>query len=479
MSTRLNHVHLSHHHFLPMTEQLFDVDLIRRYDLRGPRYTSYPTALQFNDDFDAASYLQCVAATNDDPIPSPLSLYFHVPFCSTICFYCACTKIVTRNRNHAEPYVRWLQQELALQSSCFDSDRVVEQLHFGGGTPTFLSRPLMADLMGTVRRLFALPADDSGEFSIEVDPRGVDAEEIGFLRDLGFNRISLGVQDLDPDVQRAVNRIQSLEETMGVVRAARDAGFRSVSMDLIYGLPHQTVESFAATLDRILEMAPDRLSVFNYAHLPGLFKTQTRINPDDLPSAEQKLQILQMTIDQLMAAGYEYIGMDHFARPQDELVAAQRNGTLSRSFQGYSTRGYCDLIGIGLSSIGRVGDCYSQNAKSMERYSGAIDAGCLPVEKGIRLTPDDQLRRALISSLICFFYVDLHAIERTWKIDFWEYFRRERELLRQFEDDGLLTIDADKIVVLPRGRLLIRNICMAFDRYLQEISQPGQFSRVL
>ncbi len=371
-----------------------------------------------------------------------------------------------------------MYRELELQSALFDGERTVDQLHWGGGTPTFISHAQMRELMAKTREFFRLHDDDSGEYSIEIDPREADAETIALLREIGFNRLSMGVQDLDPRVQKAVNRIQSEEETWAVLEAARAHGFKSVSLDLIYGLPHQSVDSFMATLERVIEAGPDRLSVFNYAHLPEMFKPQRRINAEDLPSPQEKLAILQRTIERLTEAGYVYIGMDHFAKPDDELAVAQREGTLYRNFQGYSTHADCDLIGIGVTSIGMVDDCYAQNVKDLESYYQALDAGRLPILRGITLDADDKLRRRVITDLICHFRLDYAAVERDHGIDFRAYFADELKRLETMEADGLLRLETDGIQVLPRGRLLIRNICMVFDRYLKQ-DQGQRYSKVI
>jgi oxygen-independent coproporphyrinogen-3 oxidase len=457
---------------------LFDADLIRRYDVNGPRYTSYPTALQFREDFDAAAYHNLARESNGDPIPAPLSLYVHIPFCATVCFYCACTKIVTRNRRHGEDYLALLFREMEMQARLFDADRIVEQVHWGGGSPTFLDDGQMRDLMEHTRRLFRLAGDGHGEFSIEIDPRTLRPGTVDALRAIGFNRASLGVQDLDPTVQQAVNRIQPEELTVTAVAELRRAGFRSVSMDLIYGLPRQTPESFARTLERVIAIRPDRLSVFNYAHLPQRFKSQRRIDATTLPAPASKLEILGLTVAALTRAGYEYIGMDHFALPGDALCAARRRGTLHRNFQGYSTHGHCDLVGLGMSSIGHVSDCYAQNARTLAGYRAAVEGGRLPVERGLALSPDDRLRRRVIMTLLCYFALRPSAIERDWDIDFWEYFAHERLRLQAFVADGLLRVEDDLIEVLPRGRLLARNICMVFDRHLGE-GADGRYSRAL
>jgi len=456
----------------------FDPELLRRYDKAGPRYTSYPTAVQFHDGFGPARYRALAAATNAEVPQRPLSLYFHLPFCDTVCFYCACNKVVTKNRARAAPYLEHLHREISLQGALFDRARVVEQLHWGGGTPTFISQAEMRALMAETRRHFQLRDDDRGEYSIEVDPREVYEGTLALLRELGFNRLSMGVQDFDPAVQRAVNRIQGEDETLAVLADARRLGFRSINMDLIYGLPRQTDASFARTLDKIIAAAPDRLSVFNYAHLPQMFKTQRQINEAELPSPETKLNILQHTIERLTAAGYVYIGMDHFARPDDELAVAQRSGTLYRNFQGYSTRAGCDLIGMGVTSISQVGDSYSQNLRTLEEYSGRLDGNELAVFRGVELDADDRLRRAVIMQLICHLHLDMAAIERAHGIRFADYFAVELGDLAPMQADGLVDITSQRIEVRPRGTLLIRNICMVFDKYLR--AQAGQrFSRVI
>ena len=453
----------------------FDLPLINRYDKAGPRYTSYPTALELHDGFTDTDYRQHIEKSN--AAGGPLSLYVHIPFCDTVCFYCACNKIVTKNRSHAQPYVDNLCKEIAMQGALFDKNRVVNQLHWGGGTPTFLSYEQMQQVMNATRTHFSLKDDDSGEYSIEVDPRETNLHTVQQLRSLGFNRISLGVQDFDPDVQKAVNRIQSEAQTFVVLDAARKEGFRSTNIDLIYGLPLQTVDSFNETLDKILHVSPDRFSIFNYAHIPSRFKTQRQINDADLPSPEVKLAILQSVGQKLADAGYVYIGMDHFAKPDDELAIAQRQGLLHRNFQGYSTHSDCDLIGLGITSIGMVGDAYSQNVKDLESYDKLISQGKLPVFKGVGLCEDDKVRRAVIMQLICHFECQFAAIEHALAIKFSDYFADELNALKPMQADGLLTVNADGIQVLPAGRLLIRNICMVFDRYLAQKQQ--QFSRVI
>ncbi|MBK1699865.1 oxygen-independent coproporphyrinogen III oxidase [Thiococcus pfennigii] len=455
----------------------FDLDLIRRYDQSGPRYTSYPTAVEFHPGFTADTYAE--ACRNSNASGRALSLYFHIPFCDTVCFYCACNKIATKDRSLAQPYLERVYRELALQGALFDRSRRVEQLHWGGGTPTFISHDQMVELMEQTRKHFTLADDDSGEFSIEIDPREATPETIALLRRIGFNRMSLGVQDFDPRVQEAVNRIQAEADTMAVLGAARDQGFRSISIDLIYGLPFQTVESFDETLARVIDCGPDRLSVFNYAHLPERFKPQRRINPEDLPRPEVKLDILQATIERLTSSGYVYIGMDHFARPNDELALAQRDGTLYRNFQGYSTHAHCDLVGIGVTSIGMVGSTYAQNERTIDEYHAAIDAGRLAVFRGVGLSRDDEIRRDVITRLICHFHLPFAAVEERWGLRFADYFAADLARLEPMIADGLIAVDGEGIDVLPRGRLLIRNICMAFDAYLANKEGPVGFSKVI
>jgi len=456
---------------------VLDHDLISRYDQSGPRYTSYPTAVQFHDGFGPDEYRAAARASNASG--RPLSLYFHIPFCDTVCFYCACNKIATKDRSRSQPYLDRVHREMAMQGELFDDSRPVEQLHWGGGTPTFISGDQMRELMEVTGRHFRLLDDDSGEYSIEIDPREVTEETIGLLREIGFNRMSLGLQDLDPNVQKAVNRIQTAEETFGALKAARREGFRSVSMDLIYGLPLQTPQSFIATLDRVVEAEPDRLSVFNYAHLPQMFKPQRRINEVELPSADQKLEILQQVGERLADAGYVYIGMDHFARPDDELAVAQREGELYRNFQGYSTHAHCDLVALGVTSIGMVGNTYAQNMRTLDDYYARIDAGELAVFRGIELNRDDELRRAVITQLICNFAMDMDTVAREWDIRFEEYFADELKRLDAMSQDGLIGITGSRVEVLPAGRLLIRNICMVFDQYLGADGQTARFSKVI
>jgi len=459
-----------------VTELVFNNDLIKKYDKSGPRYTSYPTAIQFTEEFGEEDYYQQVKLSNERN--TPLSLYFHIPFCDTICYYCGCNKIVTKNRNHAQPYLDAVYKELAIQGPLFKATRIVRQLHWGGGTPTFISHEQMTELMQQTRKYFTLLDDDSGEYSIELDPREVTTASINLLRKLGFNRISLGVQDFNPKVQQAVNRIQSFKETRDVILAARKNEFHSISLDLIYGLPFQTVESFSETVDKVLELEPDRLSVFNYAHLPEMFKTQRQINVFDLPSAEDKLAILQQVTNKLIDAGYEYIGMDHFAKPTDELAIAQKERKLYRNFQGYSTNSDCDLVALGITSIGKVADSYSQNIKTIKEYTEVVNSGKLPIYRGVALTQDDVLRREVINQLICHFELNFKRIENEFDINFSEYFADELKQIKDMQADSLLELSNESILVLPEGKLLIRNICMVFDIYLKK-NKAQRFSKVI
>jgi oxygen-independent coproporphyrinogen-3 oxidase len=461
-----------------VTDLVFNNELIKKYDKSGPRYTSYPTAIEFTENFSAENYLQQVKLSNERN--TPLSLYFHIPFCDTVCYYCGCNKIITKNRNHAQPYLDAVYKELALQGTLFNKSRTVRQLHWGGGTPTFISHSQMTELMQQTRKHFTLLDDDSGEYSIELDPREVDSESIHLLRNLGFNRISLGVQDFNPNVQKAVNRIQSYQQTREVITAARKNNFHSISLDLIYGLPLQTVASFSETVDKVLELEPDRLSVFNYAHMPEMFKTQRQIKTEDLPSAEEKLAILQHVTNKLIAAGYEYIGMDHFAKPTDELAIAQKEKKLYRNFQGYSTNSDCDLVAIGVTSIGKVADSYSQNIKTVKEYIEVIESGRLAIYRGLSLCRDDILRREVINQLICHFVLDFNQIETDFNIVFSDYFSAELDKIKEMKKDSLLELTANKIIVLAEGKLLIRNICMVFDVYLNKNKTKNQrFSKVI
>lgn len=456
----------------------FDAELIRRYDVSGPRYTSYPTAPQFHAGFGEAELRAEARASNEDPIPRDLSLYVHVPFCLSPCFYCGCTRVITRDRAQGEHYLARLYREIEQTALLFDRDREVVQLHFGGGTPNFLDAQQMQDLLQVLGRHFNLSNAASREFGIEMDPRSVDAEYVRALAGLGFNRLSVGIQDFDPAVQVAVNRVQSVADTATLLEAARGAGFRSLSVDLIYGLPLQTPQTFARTLEQVIALAPDRIAAYSYAHLPQLFKAQRRIEAGDLPDAATKLALLGLTVDTLTAAGYVYIGMDHFARPLDELARAQRAGTLQRNFQGYSTHAECDIIGLGMSSISRVGDAYYQNAKGIVGYYAALDAGRLPVARGLTLNADDRLRRALINALMCQGELDIDDFAARHAIDFRSYFADALHALQAFEADGLVQWQGAHLCITARGRLLTRQVAMLFDAYL-DAARSTRYSRAI
>ena len=454
----------------------WDSDLIRRYDIAGPRYTSYPTAVQFQTQVGAFDLLH--ALRDSRKAVRPLSLYVHIPFCANICYYCACNKVITKDRGRALPYLQRLEQEIQLIACHLDPAQKVEQLHFGGGTPTFLSHDELRQLMAQLRKSFNLLDDDSGDYGIEIDPREADWSTMGLLRELGFNRVSIGLQDLDPAVQRAVNRLQSLEETRAVIDAARTLQFRSINIDLIYGLPRQTPENFARTVDEVINLQPDRLSVFNYAHLPERFLPQRRINGDELPTPAQKLEMLQRTIEQLTAAGYRYIGMDHFALPDDELAIAQEESTLQRNFQGYTTHGHCDLIGLGVSAISQIGDLYCQNSSDLNQYQNALASAQLATNRGLLCNADDRLRRAVIQQLICSFNLEFTEIEKVFNIDFRGYFGSLWPQLQRMAEDGLIELSNERITVLPAGRLLVRSVCMVFDAHLEQQNRQ-RFSRVI
>ena len=454
-----------------------DPDLIRKYDVSGPRYTSYPTADRFIEGFGEAQAREWLAKRNIGGVKQPLSVYVHLPFCNTICYYCACNKVVTKDHGRSAKYIKYLAREMALYDELLGEERSICQMHWGGGTPTFLSQAEMRGLMDELHRHF-LPVPNA-EYSIEIDPRKVEAGTMTFLAGLGFNRVSIGVQDFDPAVQKAVNRIQSEEETRRAIEEARASGFKSVNVDLIYGLPMQHLAGFEVTLDRVIALSPERVALYNYAHLPTVFKPQRRILQADMPAPEAKLEIFTRAMDRLTAAGYVYIGMDHFAKPDDDLAIAQRQGRLHRNFQGYSTYADCDLLAFGISAIGRIGPTYYQNTKTLDEYYDAIDFGHLPVIRGIELTQDDLVRRAVIQALICHFRLSIESIELAYLIDFKAYFKEELTDLDRFQAESLVDIAAEWITITPRGRLLVRAICMVFDRYLRENRQRASYSKVI
>ncbi|MCL1860863.1 MAG: oxygen-independent coproporphyrinogen III oxidase [Proteobacteria bacterium] len=461
-----------------MTHDLvFNPELIRRFDINGPRYTSYPTADRFIETFDARALSAWLGKRASGGANKPLSLYFHIPFCNTICYYCACNKIITKDHSLSAKYLDYVDREMGLQAASLGEARQATQLHLGGGTPTFLSHEELRQLMASVRAHFELVPN--GEYSIEVDPRKVDFETVELLAKLGFNRMSVGVQDFAEEVQVATNRVQSFDETRVVMEAARTTGFSSISMDLIYGLPKQNVASYDRTLERVLELSPDRISLYSYAHLPGLFMPQRRIVEGELPTADVKLQILQLAIRRLTEAGYVYIGMDHFARPDDELAVAQRQGRLHRNFQGYSTHAECDMLAFGVSSIAKVGPVYAQNHKTLETYYEALDRNELPVLRGIELTADDLLRRSIIQALMCHFSLSIEAIQTAHNINFKEYFAEELVGLKEMEAAEMVRVEDESITVLPAGRLLVRAVAMVFDRYLRADRERKRYSRVI
>jgi oxygen-independent coproporphyrinogen-3 oxidase len=458
----------------------FDADLLRRYDRPGPRYTSYPTAPRFHAGFGDAQFREVARASNEDPIPRALSLYAHVPFCASPCFYCGCNRVITRDRRRGDAYLARLVREIALVAPLFDRDREVVQLHLGGGTPNFLDAGQLGELMETFQRHFHFAPEARRDLSIEIDPRCVVPSDIEALAFMGFNRASLGVQDFDPVVQAAVNRLQSVEETLAVIEACQRHGFRSINVDLIYGLPAQTPTGFGRTLDTVIAARPGRLAIYGYAHMPQLFRAQKQIPDALLPTPEAKLALLQLAIERLTAAGYRYIGMDHFALPDDELARAQADGTLHRNFMGYTTHADTDLVGLGVSAISHVGDSYSQNPRDLPAWEAAIDAGRLPTWRGMALDADDVLRADLIQQLMCHGAIDVRVLEARHGIAFASYFAEELRRLPPLVADGLVEVSSRAIRATSRGRLLLRIIAACFDRYLHEAhAEPARFSRAI
>jgi oxygen-independent coproporphyrinogen-3 oxidase len=454
-------------------------DLLRRFDVPGPRYTSYPTADRFVEAFGASEYVQALEQRSHGPAAAalPLSIYVHVPFCESLCYYCACNKIITKHKSKAADYLRYLAREIDLHTTVLGLSQPVSQLHLGGGTPTFLSDDELRDRRAMLRRSFAMAP--GAECSIEVDPRTVDASRLRVLADLGFNRLSFGVQDFDADVQKAVHRVQPYEQVAQLMEDARRIGFDSINVDLIYGLPRQTPESFARTLAQVSQLRPDRIALYGYAHLPERFKPQRRIVTADLPGGAAKVAMLSQALAAFLSAGYTYIGMDHFALPGDALAVAKRQGRLHRNFQGYSTQPDCDLIGLGVSAIGKIGATYSQNAKTLEEYCDHLDHGRLPTVRGLALTRDDLARRAVIMALMCQGQVLFETIEQAWLLDFRAHFASELENLRELQEQGLVTIEEDGIQVTASGWFFVRAVAMVFDRYLQADRNRARFSRII
>lgn len=457
----------------------FDPTLIARYDRNGPRYTSYPTAPQFQSDFGENALRSVIRASNEEPLPRSLSLYVHIPFCTSPCFYCGCNRVITRDIGKADRYLERLYREIESIAPLFDRDRSVQQLHFGGGTPNFLDLPRMRQLMDSLARHFSFSRECEREFGIELDPRFADGDYVRGLAALGFNRVSVGVQDFNPDVQQAVNRLQSVAQTRDVLESARAAGFVSTSIDLIYGLPRQTLSGFEQTLAEVINLAPDRIAVYGYAHLPEMFKGQRQIEAAELPDPATRLALFGRALKLLGDAGYAYVGMDHFARESDELVHAQREGSLQRNFQGYSTHGHCDIVGLGVSAISRIGNSYSQNAKDLPAYYAALDAGRLPIARGLMLDEDDIIRRDLINQLMCHGEIDTTAYGQQHSAIFETYFEPELQQLKQLAEDGLVTLDMPIIRVTSRGRLLLRTIAMCFDAYLGREPHSTRYSRTI
>ena len=457
--------------------KLPDASLLRRFDIPGPRYTSYPTADRFVEAFDAPTFAAWLGKRGDLSTAAPLSLYVHIPFCNTVCYYCACNKVITKDHTKAAEYLDALEREAAMIADRLSGGRSIEQLHIGGGSPTFLDNDQLRRLMAIITRRFPLTAN--AEAGIEVDPRGTGPDKVRVLGALGFNRLSIGVQDFDPHVQKAVNRLQSFEITQLTIEAARSAGFRSINLDLIYGLPHQTRATFAATLDKVLVLSPERIALYHYAHLPERFKPQRRIDVAALPAPQEKLHIMLDAITRLTGAGYQYIGMDHFAKASDDLARAQLQGRLHRNFQGYSTRPDCDLIGLGVSAISKIGPTYAQNVRELPEYYDRVNNGLGATARGLQLDRDDLVRRSVIMALMCHFEVSKEAIETAHLIKFDEYFRRELSSMTPLLEAGLVEDTAEWLTVTPSGRLLVRAVAMNFDRYLGQDQRARQYSRIL
>ena len=454
-----------------------DIDLIKKYDKPGPRYTSYPTAPHFHDGFKHEQYLDEIIRTNQNDNTPDLSLYFHIPFCDTLCYFCGCNMIISRNRDRISDYVNAVKNEIDMLRTYLKSGRKVSQIHWGGGTPTHLNPDEINDLKTFINENFDVKED--AEEGCEIDPRGLTREHLEALRNNGFNRISMGVQDFNEKVQKAVNRIQPEDMTRQVVTWVRELGFQSVNLDLMYGLPFQTVEEYAKTVDTLIDISPDRVAVFNYAHVPWMKKHMSLIKTEDLPAPEEKLEILKMTIEKLTSAGYVFIGMDHFAKPDDEMAVALREKKLYRNFQGYSTNAGTDLYGMGITSIGQIGDIFAQNYKKEKEYFNALEEGIFPIERGYQLTEDDKIRREVIMKIMCDFELDFKKMSSRFNINFNEYFKYGLGNFREMVDDGLVELTNDYIKVTDMGRLLIRNIAMNFDGYIERKEDNARYSRTV
>ncbi len=462
-----------------MNTLVINPELLKRYDVSGPRYTSYPTADRFVEAFGETDYLQALEQRRDGVGTKayPLSLYVHIPFCESLCYYCACNKIITKHHERGAEYLRYLEREVDLNIAHLGQGQVVSQLHLGGGSPTFLNDAELSQLMAMLRRNFQFAP--GGEYSVEIDPRTVTRERLAHLAEQGFNRLSFGVQDFEPAVQKAVHRIQPAEQVFDLAAAARELGFESINADLIYGLPMQTPETFERTLEQITQLRPDRIALYAYAHLPERFKPQRRIHTQDLPPAASKLVMLSSAMRVLTQAGYVYVGMDHFALPNDALAVAKRQGRLHRNFQGYSTQPDCDLIALGVSSIGRVGPTFSQNVKTLDEYYDLLNQGRLPVARGMALSRDDLVRRTVIMALMCQGSVLFESVELSHLIDFKQYFATELETMASMQEQGLLTMDDTGIHVTELGWFFVRGVAMVFDKYLQADKNRARFSKII
>ncbi len=452
----------------------FNRELIKKYDRPGPRYTSYPPATEFTEEVGEEEYIEKLRESNSRK--TPLSLYFHIPFCEQRCLYCGCNVIISHRKGIEEPYLQRVYKEMERISRYIDRDRKVIQLHWGGGTPNYLEPDQIREFFDQIRKFF--PIDEGAEISVELDPRYLTDEQIKAIKEVGFNRVSIGVQDLDEKVQRAVNRIQPYEHIKRTMEKLREAGFSSINIDLIYGLPYQTRESFARTVEKVIELGPDRIAAYSFAYIPQIKPHQQLLPKEALPSPEEKLRILETIIEGFQEAGYVYIGMDHFAKPQDELAVAQREGKLWRNFQGYTTKKGVELLGFGATSIGMLYDSYFQNYKTLREYNLAVDEGRIPIYRGYLMNEDDFVRREVIMDIMCNLGVEFGKIERMFGINFKDYFSRELEELREMEEDGLIRIEEDRIRILPVGRLLIRNVAMVFDAHLRK-KKELKFSRTI